>query len=139
MAITTEVHRFTAEQLTDKYRFICHGPNPKSFEVDSKEFTESQLFEEVELNVPVGVDLTEVLIRKVMLAWIDMNVTNQFLVRAMAEMDLNVDPSQNSLYETFNGDNKAKQKFDIAFSSLVQTKETWDSFAREGYSVTIIK
>ena len=65
MAASTVAHRFTAQQLIDEYHFVCHGPFVKSTNAGSAELAESQFFEEIELEVPQGVELTKELVQKV--------------------------------------------------------------------------
>lgn len=127
MATPTVAHRFTAQQLTDEYHLVCHGPFPEAH------------FEEIALSVPNGVALTKELVQKVMGAWIEMNVTNQFLIKALDGLGLSVDLRQIPLYEKLKVEEGGIEQLNLSIRSLQDTRKNWESFQDEGYSVTIIR
>jgi len=139
MAASTVVHRFTAQQLTDEYHFVCHGPFMQPANAGSAESAKSQFFEEIELEVPEGVELTKELVQKVIGAWIEMNVTNQFLTKTLDELGLSVDLRQVPLYETLKVEEGGIKQLSLSIRNLQDTRKNWESFQDEGYFVTIIR
>lgn len=139
MAASTVAHRFTAQQLTDEYHFVCHGPFMQPADAGSAEPAKSQFFEEIELEVPREVELTKELVQKVVGAWIEMNVTNQFLTKALDELGLSVDLRQVPLYETLKVEEGGIEQLTLSIRSLEDTRKNWESFQDKGYFVTIIR
>lgn len=134
------VHRFTAQQLNERYGISGDGPFLESDNVWTLDHVGSIKFEEVELILPEGVELTEKLIQKVMEAWVERNLANQEFVRGLQKFYINgKKPNKTSFFQSLEMEEPSAVRFNQAFTRVQKAMAGWELYKTQGYQVTIIK